>query len=196
MWARWVLSAPGLEENRVQPQLGSDNGHSFPSLAGTALTLCSKQRWSLLQTEPPISQGCGAERGDLHRAPTTGGNIDLLPGSSCSSPSGWGWDMGCQNQQSAGCPAPLVGPLLLPFPRTDLKLQLCPRPPKIPSLFFSGSSLGRDHTGGSLTQTIMATALHQRSSSSHSPVRLALVGFPEPREGLAARGRGCLPMVT
>lgn len=81
--------------------------------------------------------------------------------------------------------------VLLPSPRTDLKLQLCPGLPQIPSLFFSGSSLGRGHTGGFLTQTTMATTLHQRSSSSHSPARLAPVGS-QAMGGVCSQGQGVL----
>jgi len=56
------------------------------------------------------------------------------------------------------------------------------------SPLFSGSSLGRDRTGGSTKRTITATPLPPRSSSSRSPAKPALVGSRSP-----GRGRGHSP---
>lgn len=59
--------------------------------------------------------------------------------------------------------------------------------PKPHSPFFSGSYLGRDHTGGCTRPTTTATPPPQPSSSSHSPARPAPVGSHT--QGGGARGR-------
>lgn len=202
-WHTWTNVG---QRGALSPSAGAEPRPEFsPSWAVTMVTPSQARQqqlppsqsqaegWSLLQTELPSVRAVLLSGGFFTGPLTTGGHIDLVAEVLALPSQGWGRGRGqavsaVRTKQSAGCGVCQDALdhlwVLLPSPRTDLKLQLCPGLPQIPSLFFSGSSLGRGHTGGFLTQTTMATTLHQRSSSSHSPARLAPVGSPSHGRGL------------